>query len=67
MRVSFHPFFIVLLASLNIAGWMAFDEADDAAKAANARADESERLHKEACAELNEIRSTIAAGGKVEL
>ncbi len=60
MRVFYHPFFIVLLASLNIAGWMAFDEADQRAK-------ESERLHKEACAELNELRSTIAAGGKVEL
>ena len=67
MRVFYHPFFIVLLASLNIAGWMAFDEADEAAKAANARAKESERLHKEACTELNELRSTIAAGGTVEL
>lgn len=65
--MRFYGLMIVLLVSLNTAGWMAFDEADKAAKSANARADESERLHKEACSELNELRSTIAAGGKVEL
>ena len=50
-RLCYH--IIVLLIGIATAGWMA--------------ARENERLHKEACAELNELRSTIAAGGKVEL
>lgn len=48
-----YEFLIVALIGTATAGWMA--------------AFENERLHKEACAELNELRSTIAAGGKVEL
>ena len=63
----FYALIVVLLIGIATAGWMGFKEADEAAKAANARAAENERLHKEACAELNELRSTIAAGGKVEL
>lgn len=51
--MRFYGILIVILIGIAIAGWMA--------------AFESERLHKEACAELNELRSTIAAGGKVEL
>ena len=49
----FYALLLVLLIGIATAGWMA--------------AFESERRHKEACAELNELRSTIAAGGKVEL
>ena len=49
----FYALIVVLLIGIATAGWMA--------------ARENERLHKEACAELNELRSTIAAGGKVEL
>lgn len=49
----FYYLIVVLLIGIATAGWMA--------------AFENERLHKEACAELNELRSTIAAGGTVEL
>lgn len=63
----FYGLLIVLLIGIATAGWMAFKEADERAESEASKAKESERLHKEACAELNELRSTIAAGGKVEL
>lgn len=51
---------IVLLIGTNSAGWMAVREEAKAHAA-------TEKLHQAACQELNELRSTIAAGGTVEL
>ena len=51
--IRFYGLLIVLLIGIAAAGWMAAFEA--------------EKRHKEACTELHELRSTIAAGGKVEL
>ena len=57
---------LVLLVSVAASGWMAFNEARKDLAAEKAEHATTEALLKASSEELNELRSTVAAGGMVE-